>query len=298
MKSKNVIKTIFLIIFGVFLLTSAVGVNIFSTMRNYNDLGQKLNLSKIFGKIHIKNNWSDAKAAGICTGNGTSNDPYLIKDLEIDGGGVGSCIFIENSNDYFMILNCSLTNAEDDILFEEAGIKLYNSSNGQLINNTISNPDGVGIFLHISNDTTLIGNSINGNHEAGARIVICHNILAYLNNFRGQWYDVFFMDSTFRFFSERKITYIYEGRTYTSFMGNYWSSYPDEDNTGDGIGDEQLIYTDGIEYHIDDYPLIDPIENYQIIGFASGEAIPGYNYFLLIGILSVLSIFIINKINK
>ncbi len=298
MKSKNVIKTIFLIFFGVILLSSAINVNIFNTMRNDNDLGEKLNFSKISEKIHINNNWSAAEAAGICTGNGTSTDPYLIEDLEIDGGGVGSCIFIENANDYFMILNCTLTNAYDDFLMEEAGIKLYNSSNGQLINNTFSNPDGTGIFIHISNDTTLIGNSLNSNLWAGCRVVDCYNIHAYLNNFRGQYLGVFFQDSIYRFFSERRITYIYNERTYTRFMGNYWQGELVEDNNGDGIGDEPVIWTDGDDEHlIDQYPLIDPIENYQIIGFA-GETIPGYNFFFLLGIISIVSVLIIKKIKK
>ncbi len=299
MKSKIYVKMIFIILFGVFFVNSALNVNNVNTMRIENDLNEKLNLSKVSGKIYIKNNWSDAKAAGICTGNGTTSNPYLIEDLEIDGGAVGSCILIENSNDHFMILNCSITNSEDDFLMREAGIKLVNSSNGRLINNTFSNLDGVAIYLYYSNDTTLIGNSMTSNHIIGLRVVQCHNILGYLNNFRGQMAPAFFEDTTHRWFSERKMTYIYNGRTYTRFMGNYWSGHSGEDNNGDGIEDEPLIWTDGdVQHLIDQYPLIDPIENYQIIGFASGDAIPGYNLLFLIGILSVISIFIIKKIKK
>ncbi|MFX0022295.1 MAG: NosD domain-containing protein [Candidatus Hermodarchaeota archaeon] len=298
MKSKNGIKTIFLIFIGVFLLTSAINVNIFNTMRNDNDVGEKLNLSDISGSIHINNNWSAAQAAGICTGEGTSTDPYLIEDLEVDGGGVGSCIFIENANDHFMILNCSFTNSEDDFLWEEAGIKLVNSSNGKLINNTFSNPGGTGLFFYLSNDTTLIGNSLNSNLDAGFRVVDCHNIYAYLNNFRGSTINVFFQDSTFRFFSKRKITYIYNDRTYNRFMGNFWSStYSGDDDNGDGIGDDPIIWPDGGLHLIDQYPLIDPTQNYQIIGFAV-DAIPGYNFFFLLGIISIVSVFIIKKTKK
>jgi nitrous oxidase accessory protein NosD len=298
MKSKIGIETIFFIFLGITLLTSTINLNIFNTVRNNIDPGKKLNLSEISGKIHINNNWSAAKTAGICTGNGTSTDPYLIKDLEIDGGGVGSCILIENANDYFMILNCSLTNSEDDFLMEEAGIKLVNSRNGQLINNTFSNPGGTGIFIHLSNDTTLIGNSLNTNLEAGCRVVYSHNILAYLNNFRGQYFTVFFGNSTHRFFSEKRMTYIYNDKTYTRFMGNFWQSELVEDNNGDGIGDEPVIWTDGDDLHlIDSYPLIDPKENYQIIGFAA-DAIPGYNFFFLIGFISIVSVLIIKKIKN
>ena len=48
---------------------------------------ETLKISAISGKIHINNNWTAAKAAGICTGLGTFSNPYIIKDLIIDGGG-------------------------------------------------------------------------------------------------------------------------------------------------------------------------------------------------------------------
>ena len=70
-----------------------------------------MKISAVSGKIHINNNWSDAKVAGICTDSSTYSDPYIIEDLEIDGGGSGSCIFIENSNIPFRIENCTIYNS-------------------------------------------------------------------------------------------------------------------------------------------------------------------------------------------
>ena len=78
-------------------------------------------------------NWSVAKADGICTGNGTYSEPYIIEDLVIDAGGSGSCISIENSDVYFIIENCTLYNSGG---YYTAGIKLSYVDNSQLINNT------------------------------------------------------------------------------------------------------------------------------------------------------------------
>ncbi len=105
---------------------------------------EKLKLSKISGKIHIINNsgWADFRNDGNCTGSGTYSDPYVIEDLVIDGGGSGSCIWIENSNVYFRIENCTLYNSGGG--WNDAGIELSNANNSQLIiNNCSSNSKGI-----------------------------------------------------------------------------------------------------------------------------------------------------------
>ncbi len=116
-------------------------------------------ISTISGKIHINNNWSTAKAAGFCTGNGTYSDPYVIEDLIIDGGSSGSCIFIENSNVYFTIENCSVYNSSGS---HNAGIELSKTNNGNLTNNNCTNNDR-GIFIDHSHNNTISGNSVNNN---------------------------------------------------------------------------------------------------------------------------------------
>ena len=123
----------------------------------------KLKSSKISGKIHIDNNWTDAKSAGICTGNGTYSEPYVIEDLVIDGGDSGICILIENSDVYFKIENCTLYNSRvGDPTFPAAGIKLSHVNNSQLINNDCSsNYDG--IYLWFSNNNNVSGNTVSFN---------------------------------------------------------------------------------------------------------------------------------------
>ncbi|MHA1995818.1 MAG: NosD domain-containing protein [Candidatus Hodarchaeales archaeon] len=96
---------------------------------------EKFKILALSEKIYIDNNWSDAKLAGICSGFGTLLEPYLIEDFEIDGEGAGIGLWIANSNEYFEVENCTLWNAE-------IGIKLENTINGNIKNNTIKDLTG------------------------------------------------------------------------------------------------------------------------------------------------------------
>jgi len=175
MKSNANAKTIILITSGIlFALVPIITTNLSCLMGNSNkraDYSDNINLdhknpqiSAVSGKIHIDNNWTDAKTAGICTGEGTYSNPYIIEDLVIDGGGAGSCIFIENSNVYFKIENCTIYySGPYGRSFLEAGIKLKLVSNGSLINNNVSNNKAYGIRFWFSNNNTISGNTVNNN---------------------------------------------------------------------------------------------------------------------------------------
>ncbi len=127
--------------------------------------------SAVSGIIHIDNNWTAAKGALICTGNGIYSDPYVIEDFVINGGASESCIFIENSDVYFKIENCTVYNSGVTI---DAGIRLINVSNSQLINNNCSS-NRRGIFLYSSDNNTISGNTANNNTEYG--------IIIHLSNY-------------------------------------------------------------------------------------------------------------------
>ncbi|MBD3253832.1 MAG: hypothetical protein GF383_02010, partial [Candidatus Lokiarchaeota archaeon] len=61
--------------------------------------------------IHIDGNWSDAaRDLDYVSGAGNWTHPYLIENVTIDAGGTGSGILIENTNEYFTIKNCTITN--------------------------------------------------------------------------------------------------------------------------------------------------------------------------------------------
>ncbi|MFW9829132.1 MAG: NosD domain-containing protein [Promethearchaeota archaeon] len=167
-----------LLIVAMFIVPIIVITNFSYIMDDNRNLGYKddltpdindLKISDISGKIHINNNWTAAEGKGICTGNGTYHNPFVIEDLVIDGGGSGNCILIENSAVYFRIENCTLYNAGS----QNAGIKLSYVTKGKLIINNCSF-SARGIHLDICNNNTISGNTAN-NNSYGISLNNCNN---------------------------------------------------------------------------------------------------------------------------
>ena len=156
--------------------------------------------SSVSTPIHIDGNleWLDFKYAGNCTGEGTSFDPYIIQNIEIDSGGLRSCILIENSDVYFIIKNVTVHNST-----RYYGIRLNNVSNSQLIDNRVYN-NGYGIYLK-GNNNIISRNWINQNHLVGIwfdgnNTVISENIVYSNNN------GIILNNSNNNFISENTIT--------------------------------------------------------------------------------------------
>lgn len=106
-------------------------------------------------------NWSKtAQDNDWCSGSGTQNDPYIIENIIIDGGGVAPCIYVGYSSVYFIIKDCILINSY------LSGITLDNCSNGQIIDNEIANTLPYlgsycyGIKMKYGENLTISGNTI------------------------------------------------------------------------------------------------------------------------------------------
>ncbi|NVM37328.1 MAG: right-handed parallel beta-helix repeat-containing protein [Candidatus Lokiarchaeota archaeon] len=189
MKCNKKIKII--IVFSLFLLSLFINPDYFlnKKLSKYNSDDSSLRVAQLSGTIHINNNWSDTKIAGICTGFGNVSDPYIIEDFIIDGQGSGNCILIENSNEYFKIESCTVFNSKSGTNF--AGIKLNNVSNGRIFNNNCSDNQGNGIFLNNSINNWIFENSINDNIESGLYLTeFCTNNTISKNNIANNRYGI------------------------------------------------------------------------------------------------------------
>jgi parallel beta-helix repeat protein len=273
-------------VFNIYLFPISIGVNQYPSTGN-------VNTSWTSEKIYINNNWSAAKSAGICSGEGTQSEPYIIKDLEIDGGGIGSCILIENSDAFFRIENCTVTNSGSTYL--DGGIEIFNSTNGLIINNEVYNHGMNGIMLYHSNYTVVTRN--NCYLCTVIMIEYCENIIVYFNNLIG---GHSFYNSTIRWYSPQQLNYYFNGRSFTNYLGNYYEPYDRsaQDPDGDGLGNEPYIIEPWKPTPIilDRYPLMETIENYEIINDLS--LISGYSLLMLLGITSLAIFFSIRKLRN
>ena len=141
-----------------------------------------------------------------------------------------------------------------------SGIRLYESNNNSISKNNCLSNNYYGIDLYESNNNSILKNNCFLNNLGGIFLGYSNNNVIYLNNFINNTNNVYSYKSTNIWNSTEKITYTYNGSTYTNYLGDYWNDYIFEgnDTNGDGIGDTPH----GIDGDNDSYPLMEPFENY------------------------------------
>jgi parallel beta-helix repeat protein len=210
-----------------------------------------------FKTIEIIDTAEGCKVSNFCIRNATKG--IFANGLVINANCIISdCIFTGNSGGIWMqhctgaiIMNNAILNNS------EWGVYLETVSKGTIRNNRIKfNDDGIWGY-RISNFSIFENNSSdNVNYGIWTYDMTYSNI--YLNNFLNNTDNAYSSGSTNIWNSTSKITYTYNGNTYTNYLGNYWNDYTGSDANGDGVGDTPYI----IGRDKDDYPLKEPFENY------------------------------------
>jgi parallel beta-helix repeat protein len=239
MKSSPKSKIKILIALGIlFALSPIITVNLSFIVGNNNKSSEysdditldnkNLKISAVSGRIHIDNNWSAAKIAGICTGNGTYSEPYIIEDLVIDANNTGSGILIENSDVYFKIENCSVYNSRFNQL---CGIRLSNVNNSLIITNNCS-WNYYGIYLSGCNNNTISGNNISYSEEFGIYLSGCNNNMILGNIVSDNEEGIFLTSSWCNTISGNNISYSDEFGMYFYNSNNNMISGNTANNNG------------------------------------------------------------------
>ncbi|MCD4846244.1 MAG: right-handed parallel beta-helix repeat-containing protein [Methanosarcinales archaeon] len=208
------------------------------------------------GNNMLVNNKALNNNFGIYLGS-SSNNNTLINNTANANNNYGISLFHLSNNT--LLNNRALNN--------KYGIYLgFSSNNNTLMNNVVSS-NKLGIFVfYSSNNNAFVNNTVLDNNYGISLQQRSSNNKIYLNNFINNTDDVTFIypgpysgGSTNIWNSTSEIPYTYNGKICTSYLGNYWDDYVGRDNEKDGIGDHPHYLIDSNK---DNYPLMEPIENY------------------------------------
>ena len=111
----------------------------------------------IHDPISISFNSEFTSENGVTSGNGTEENPYIIENWEINGGGANNGIYISFTDSYFIIRNCYIHNTKD-LSGNLYGILLNSVDNG-IIEDCLIKNNNYGIYMNSCSNFYIINNN-------------------------------------------------------------------------------------------------------------------------------------------
>ncbi|MFH0815875.1 MAG: NosD domain-containing protein [Methanobacteriota archaeon] len=231
--------------------------------------------------IRIDSNAEFDVAHGVSAGNGTTSNPWIIENWDIDGAGYGACIYVGNTTDCFVMRGCRLHDASGYGTWpfhSDSGLILFNVNNGIVTDNEMRGNEGCGIYLSLSNDIMVANNTASYNmwgiilessndnilhnntvfssYDYGIALVGCDGDVIYHNNIINNVIQA--LDDGVNLWNS---SYPIGGNYWSDYIGDDDFSGPNQDILGsDGIGDIPYTYVEG-GIAQDNYPMYHPIKN-------------------------------------
>ncbi|MEM2374396.1 MAG: PQQ-binding-like beta-propeller repeat protein [Thermoproteota archaeon] len=152
-------------------------------------------------------------------------------------------------------------NISNNFFTRNVGCIALNYSNNNIISGNDISDNDYGIVLLYSNNNIISRNNATFNDYS---IFLYHsnNNRIYLNNL-----DMCGIESSSNIWnSPEEMNYVFKGKAYRNYLGNYWYWFDQsgylKDTNGDGIGDDVPV---SIGEDKDNYPLVERFENYALI---------------------------------
>ena len=198
----------------------------------------------------------DADDCSITNNHTYDNNIGLSLDHSNNNAVVGNSSSNIHSGVYLGYSNNNVVKSNNSKSNPGYGIKLWHSSGNDVKRNVVKSND-YGLWLYHSDDNQVYKNKLGENTDGiVVQDALQNNI--YSNNIVDNGINVNSSNSDNTWHSPEKTTYAYATKTYTNYLGNYWSDYSGSDSDGDGIGDSSY----SINSESDDYPLMKFYNNY------------------------------------